>query len=207
MKLFILGATGKTGGVLVADAVPRGHHVTTFGRSAFSGPYKAQILNISGNPMSEAELADALPGNDAVLSVLGTRGLGATSVLEDSSRATVAAMSQAGVRRLIILSSALLDSHIGLINRIVSRTILRHFSSDQRAMERIVTASDLDWTVLRPPRMSDSAPDGPSTAMLGEPPDGSGMLITKEEVARVVLDTVENRRYVRKVVHIRGGSR
>jgi putative NADH-flavin reductase len=207
VKLFVLGATGKTGGVLVAEAVPRGHRVTTFGRSAFSGAYKAQVLNISGNPMNEVELADALPGNDAVLSVLGTRGLGATSVLEDSSRATVAAMSQAGVRRLIILSSALLDSHIGLINRIVSRTILRHFSRDQRAMERIVTASDLDWTVLRPPRMTDSAPDGQSTAMLGEPPDGSGMTITKEEVARVMLDTVENRRYIRKVVHIRGESR
>jgi len=207
VKLFVLGATGKTGGVLVAEAVPRGHRVTTFGRSAFSGAYKAQVLNISGNPMNEVELADALPGNDAVLSVLGTRGLGATSVLEDSSRATVAAMSQAGVRRLIILSSALLDSHIGLINRIVSRTILRHFSRDQRAMERIVTASDLDWTVLRPPRMTDSAPDGQSTAMLGEPPDGSGMTITKEEVARVMLDTVENRRYIRNVVHIRGESR
>jgi len=139
--------------------------------------------------------------------VLGTRGLGATSVLVDSSRATIAAMSQTGVRRLVILSSALLDSHIGLINRIVSRTLLRHFSSDQRAMERLVTQSDLDWTVLRPPRMTDSAPDGQSTAMLGEPPDGSGMLITKEEVARVMLDTVENRRYVRKVVHIRGESR
>jgi uncharacterized protein YbjT (DUF2867 family) len=157
--------------------------------------------------MNESELSEALPGNDAVLSVLGNRGLGATSVLEDSSRATIAAMGQAGVKRLVILSSALLDLHIGLINRIVSRTILRHFSSDQRAMERIVTASDLDWTVLRPPRMSDSAPDGQSTAMLGEPTDGSGMLITKEEVARVMLDTAENRRYVRKVVHIRGESR
>jgi putative NADH-flavin reductase len=162
---------------------------------------------MEGNPMNEAELAEALPGNDAVLSVLGTRGLGATSVLEDSSRATIAAMSQAGVRRLVILSSALLDSHIGVVNRIVSRTILRHFSSDQRAMERLVTQSDLDWTVLRPPRMTDSAPDGRSTAMLGEPTDSSGMTITKEEVARVILDTVENRRYIRKVVHIRGGSR
>ena len=207
MKLFVLGATGKTGGVLVADAVPRGHRVTTFGRSPFTGAYKAQVLNMEGDPMNEAELAEALPGNDAVLSVLGTRGLGATSVLEDSSRATIAAMSQAGVRRLVILSSALLDKNIGVVNRIVSRTILRHFSSDQRAMERLVTQSDLDWTVLRPPRMTDSAPDGPSTTMLGEPTDSSGMTITKEEVARVMLDTVENRRYVRKVVHIRGGSR
>ena len=207
MKLFVLGATGKTGGVLVAQAVARGHSVTTFGRSPFSGGDKAKVLSMEGNPMNEAELAEALPGNDAVLSVLGTRGLGATSVLVDSSRATIAAMSQAGVRRLVILSSALLDSHIGLINRIVSRTILRHFSSDQRAMEKVVTESNLDWTVLRPPRMTDSAPDGQSTAMLGDPPDSSGMTITKEEVARVILDTVENRRYVRKLVHIRGERR
>jgi putative NADH-flavin reductase len=207
VKLFVLGATGKTGGSLVAQAISRGHSVTTFGRSPFAGSDSAKVLNLAGNPMNENELSEALPGHDAVLSVLGTRGLGATSVLEDGSRATIAAMRNAGVRRLVILSSALLDSHIGPVNRIVARTILRHFSRDQRAMERLVTASDLDWTVLRPPRMTDSAPDGQSTSTLGEPPDSSGMQITKEEVARVMLDTAENRRYIRKVVHVRGASR
>jgi len=207
MKLFVLGATGKTGGVLVAQAVAHGHSVTTFGRSPFAGADKAKVLSISGNPMNEAELADALPGHDAVLSVLGTRGLGATTVLVDSSRATIAAMRKAGVRRLVILSSALLDSHIGLVNRIVSRTILRHFSSDQRAMEQLVTASDLDWTVLRPARMTGSAPDGQSTSVLNDPPSEAGMQITKEEVARVMLDTVENQRHLRELVHVRGARR
>ena len=157
--------------------------------------------------MSDAELADALPGHDAVLSVLGTRGLGATSVLEDSSRATIAAMRKAGVRRLVILSSALLDAHIGVVNRIVSRTLLRHFSSDQRAMEKLVTASDLDWTVLRPPRMTDSAAEGQSFSSLAEPADSAGMVIRKEEVARVMLDAAENGRYVRELVHVRGARR
>ena len=203
----MLGATGKTGGVLVAQAVARGHSVTTFGRSLFTGSQSGEILSIVGDPMSASELADALPGHDAVLSVLGTRGLGATSVLEDGSRATITAMRKTGVKRLVILSSALLDSHIGLVNRIVSHTILRHFSRDQRAMEKLVTASDLDWTILRPPRMTDSAPDEQSTSTLDDPPDSTGMLIAKEEVARVMLDTVENRRYVRELVHVRGAPR
>jgi putative NADH-flavin reductase len=192
---------------LVAQAVARGHTVTSFGRSAFGGADRAKVVNISGNPMSDAELADALPDHDAVLSVLGTRGLGATSVLEDSSRATIAAMRKAGIRRLVILSSALLDAHIGVVNRIVSRTLLRHFSSDQRAMEKLVTASDLDWTVLRPPRMTDSAPEGQSSSSLAEPADSAGMVITKEEVARVMLDAAENARYVRELVHVRGARR
>jgi putative NADH-flavin reductase len=191
----------------VAQAVARDHSVTAFGRSAFAGADRAKVVNISGNPMSETELADALPAHDAVLSVLGTRGLGATSVLEDSSRATIAAMRSAGVNRLVILSSALLDAHIGVVNRIVSRTLLRHFSSDQRAMEKLVTASDLDWTVLRPPRMGSSAPDGQSSASLADPVDSAGMLITKEEVARVMLDAAENGRYIRELVHVRGASR
>jgi putative NADH-flavin reductase len=191
----------------VAQAVARDHSVTAFGRSAFAGADRAKVVNISGNPMSETELADALPAHDAVLSVLGTRGLGATSVLEDSSRATIAAMRRAGVNRLVILSSALLDAHIGVVNRIVSRTLLRHFSSDQRAMEKLVTASDLDWTVLRPPRMGSSAPDGQSSASLADPADSAGMLITKEEVARVMLDAAENGRYIRELVHVRGASR
>jgi len=207
LKLFVLGATGNTGGSLVAQAVAHGHSVTAFGRSPFIGPDRAKVLSISGNPMSEADLSDALPGHDAVLSVLGTRGLGATSVLEDSSRATIAAMRSTGVRRLVILSSALLDSHIGVVNRIVSRTILRHFSRDQRVMEQLVTTSDLDWTVLRPPRMTDSAPDGQSTPALADPPDSTGMQITKEEVARVMLDIVENRRFIRELVHVRGAAR
>jgi len=180
---------------LVAQALARGHSVTAFGRS------------LVGDPMSATELAEALPGHDAVLSVLGTRGLRATSVLENSSSATIATMRKTGVNRLVILSSALLDSHIGLVNRIVGRTLLRHFSRDQRAMEKLVTASDLDWTILRPPRMTDSAPDEQSTSTLDEPPDASGMLITKEEVARVMLDTVENHRHIRELVHVRGAPR
>jgi putative NADH-flavin reductase len=204
MKLFVLGATGKTGGALVAQAVARGNAVTTFGRSPFTGSWDANILNLAGDPMSETELADALPGHDAVLSALGTRGLGASSVLEDSSRATISAMSTARVRRLVILSSALLDAHIGLVMSIVARTVLRHFSRDQREMEKLVTASDLDWTILRPPRMTDLAPDEQSSATLGEPPTAEGMQITKAEVARVMLDTVENQRYIRELVHIRG---
>ncbi len=207
LRLFVLGATGKTGGTLVAQAVAHGHIVTTFGRSSFNGADKAKVTSISGNPMSEKDLADALPGHDAVLSVLGTRGLRATSVLDDSARATIAAMRKAGVRRLVIVSSALLDKNIGLIDRIVGRTVLRHFSKDQRAMEKQVTASNLDWTVLRPSRMTDSAPEGKSTCTLTEPSTSAGMLIRKEEVARIMLDAVENGKNMGKLVHVRGPAR
>jgi putative NADH-flavin reductase len=204
MKLFVLGATGKTGGALVARALALGHSVTTFGRSPFTGSQSGALLKIIGNPMRELELSAALPGHDGVLSLLGTRGLGPTSVLEDSARATIAAMRKAGVRRLAILSSALLDSNTGLLQRLVARTILRHHANDQHAMEQLVTTSDLDWTVLRPPRMRDLAPAGECSVTNADPHNSIGMLITREEVARVMLDTVEHGNHVREIVHVRG---
>jgi putative NADH-flavin reductase len=94
LRLFVLGATGKTGSAIVAQGLARGHHITTFGRTAFTGT-STLLHNVTGNPMHADELAAALPGHDAVLSVLGTRGLGATSVLADGVGATIAAMGSA----------------------------------------------------------------------------------------------------------------
>src|SRR3954469_11357790 len=112
MRLFVLGGTGRTGSALIAQGLARGHEITTFGRSAFGGG--SQLLRvIVGNPMDANALAAELPGSDVVLSAMGTRGLGVTSVLADSVRATIEAMRFVGVRRLVILSSSLLDSKIG----------------------------------------------------------------------------------------------
>lgn len=207
MRMFVLGATGKTGGVLVVEALARGHEVTTFGRSAFTSAVNANLRNIRGDPLQTEEMSAALAGQEAVLSVLGTRGLGATLLLEQSSRATIAAMREAGTRRLIIVSSALLDTNVGVVSRVAERTLLRHHARDQRAMEKLVTTSGLDWTVLRPPRMSDSAPPGSVAKASAEPEDATGMVITKGEVARVMLDIAESGKYVQEIVHLRGVGR
>ncbi|MEP6690526.1 MAG: NAD(P)H-binding protein [Gemmatimonadaceae bacterium] len=205
MHLFVLGATGKTGGAVVDQSLARGHRVTTFGRNASRRAPAILRHDIIGNPMDATALAAALPGHDTVLSLLGTRGLGATSVLEDGARAMLAAMRRADVKRLIIVSSSLLDHDIGLLSRVVARTVLRHHSRDQRAMEALVTASEAEWTILRPPRMSQTGPPGPYALTTGSAPTGSrGMLIRTDEVARAMLDIAESRQYVREIVWLRG---
>jgi putative NADH-flavin reductase len=204
MRLFVLGATGRTGSALVAQGLARGHEITTFGRSAFGG--KAKSLRIVvGNPMHANDLAAVLPGNDVVLSALGTRGLGATSVLADGVRATIEAMRCAGVRRLVIVSSSLLDSNIGWFPRFVGRTFLRHHVHDQRAMEKQVTESDLDWTVLRPPRFNNGAFTGRYIVSAeSEQTETSGVPMSREDVACMMLDTAERGNHVKQIVRICG---
>ncbi len=205
MRLFVLGATGRTGSALVAQGLARGHEITTFGRSAFGGMAKSLRI-VVGNPMHANDLAAVLPGNDVVLSALGTRGLGATSVLADGVRATIEAMHCAGVSRLVIVSSALLDSNIGWFPRFIGHTFLRNHVHDQRAMEKQVMESNLDWTVLRAPRFNNSAFTGRYTVSAQSEQTGpSEVPMGREDVACMMLDTAERGNHVKQIVRISGG--
>src|SRR5580765_5587758 len=123
MRLFVLGSTGKTGRALVAQGLARGHAITAFGRSAPSGDTTDTFRAVVGSPMRADDLARGLPGHDAVVSALGTRGLGATSVLVDSTGAIIDAMRRVGVRRLILISSSLVDPQSGWLSRALARTL------------------------------------------------------------------------------------
>lgn len=205
MRLFVLGATGKTGRTLVAQGLARGHAITAFGRSAARVDMTEAFRAVVGSPMRADDLAMALPGHDAVLSVLGTRGLGATSVLVDSARAIIDAMPRARVRRLIVISSSLVDSQSGWFSRVFARTLLRHTASDQRSMETLVTQSELDWTVLRPARLGEGVLTGryiASPVSAGIPASSAGM--SRADVAHMMLDTVERGAHVKEVVWLRG---
>ena len=155
--------------------------------------------------MHANELAAALPGHDAVLSVLGTRGLGATSVLADGVGTTIAAMGSAGVSLLVILSSVLLDSGLGWVPRLIGSTVLRHIVRDQRAMEVQVAASRLEWTVIRATRFRNGAFTG-RFAVSGETERGIDVPIRWEDVAYLMLDTAERGDCVRQVVRICGAT-
>jgi putative NADH-flavin reductase len=76
MRLFVLGATGKTGRALVSQGIARGHRITAFSRSAGGSDANEMLSSVLGDPMLASELASALPGHGAVLSVLGSRGHG-----------------------------------------------------------------------------------------------------------------------------------
>jgi putative NADH-flavin reductase len=205
MNLFVLGATGKTGRILAAQGLARGHAITAFGRSALHDGATQTARIVVGDPMEADSLAAAMPGHDAVLSALGTSGLGATSVLVDSARAIIAAMQRAGVRRLIVMSSSLVDTNSGWLSSFLSRTLLRHTAGDQRAMEQLIAESPLDWTVLRPARLDGGVRTGryvASATSAGRPPLAT--VLSRRDVAQMMLDTVERGAYIKDIVWVRG---
>jgi uncharacterized protein YbjT (DUF2867 family) len=183
MRLFVLGATGRTGAEIVDLARARGHEVTAFVRS----PQKLTP-------------ARSFPCHDAVLSAIGPparEALRAGSLVTDCARATVQAMARSGVARIAIISAAVLFPEKGLDFTIV-RWILRHHVRDLRSMEDIVRTSGLAWTIARPPRLTKSS-NARFRAVSGALPTGS-RVVSYSSRAAVKLDSVEHRSHVAEIV-------
>jgi putative NADH-flavin reductase len=199
MKLFVIGATGRTGWEIVQQALERGHHVTAFVRSPEDVNLKHERLTVlQGNVADENQLAEAMQSHDAVLSALGPRDVfKPSSLLRDSALATARAMQRSGVKRLLILSAA---AHFpGIPNRIVS-FVLRNHMRDSLAMENVVQESGLDWTIARPPRLTQEQ-YAAYRSREGSAPE-KGFTLSRKAVAAFMLDAIEQKRHFQKIVGI-----
>ena len=199
MKLFVIGATGRTGREVVEQALARGHQVAAFVRSPEGIKLKNERLTvIKGNAMDEDQLANAMQNHDAVVSTLGPREVfKPTSMLHDSAFAITGAMQRAGIKRLVVLSAA---AHFpGIPNRIAS-LIMRNHMRDSLAMEEVVQGNGLDWTIARPPRLTQEnyltyrSREGAAPRM--------GFSLARKALAAFMLDAMEQKKHFQKIVGI-----
>ena len=199
MKLFVMGATGRTGQEVVQQAIARGHYVTAFVRSPESITLRNERLTVlKGNAMDENELSEAMQNHDAVISTLGPREVFRPgTLLHDSALATTRAMNRSGVKRLVVLSAA---AHFpGIPNRIAS-FVMRNHMRDSLAMEAIVQANGLDWTIARPPRLTQE--DSVTYRSREGAAPKIGFTLSRKAVAAFMLDAIEQKKHVHKIVGI-----
>src|SRR3954470_22862219 len=203
MKLLILGATGNTGREVLDLALGRHHQVTAFVRS----PQKitrseSNLRVVQGGPFDLAALAKALEGQEGVISTLGLpprQALRPSHFMAESAASIVSAMRTAGVSRLCILSAAVLFPGEG-VQYAFFKWFLQHHARDLEALETVVKASDLEWTIARPPRLV-KAPDARYLAARDALPDGA-FSATFRGVAAFLLDTAERQEHRRETVGI-----
>lgn len=199
MKLFVIGATGRTGLEIVRQALARGHHVTAFVRAPENINLRNDRLTVlEGNVTDENQLFNTMQSHDAVLSTLGPRKVfKPSSLLRDSALATTRAMKRSGVKRLVVLSAA---AHFpGIPNRVVS-FVLRNHMRDSLAMEGVVRASGLDWTIARPPRLTQE--DSLTYRSREGAAPKRGFTLSRKAVAAFMLDAIEQKNHIHKIVGI-----
>jgi putative NADH-flavin reductase len=202
MKITVLGATGGVGSEVVGQALDRGWDVTAVVRDPARLKLPAHVV-VAGLHERE-KLTAAVEGRDAVISAVGSRDRGPTTVCADGARAAI----EAGAKRLLVVSASGMHTEgDGFFTRTLVKpllnTFLKHGWADMLAMEDVVTASGVDWTVVRPPMLL----DGPRTGKIASRLDGNvhTFTIRRADVAAFLLDAVAEPTLIRAKVSIAHG--
>ena len=198
MRVVVLGATGATGRQVVSTALKRGHHVVAPVRRAGTLTQAEDLHEVSWPDVTDAAaLTRALPGADVVISALGGADSGPTTVCADGIRSALAAMKATGVDRLIAVSAhGVLETHDKSLYSVAVWANVAERMRDKEAMEPLVTASGLRWTIVRPPKLSDH--DAIGRYRTGtDLPIRLWSSISRADLAAFLLDEAETPRYTR----------
>jgi len=202
MNLVILGATGGTGRLVVEQALAAGHTVTALVRS----PEKLTSSNsrlrvITGLATDAQDVARALAGADALISTLGGSG----SVIADSTQAIVDAARQTGLKRVVVLSSFLVErQRLNVPMRLATGLVMGAMVKDKTLGEEMLRSSGLDWTIIYASPLTDGPATGSVSVLAADAKWGMSHRISRADVATWLVQTVTGAQYSRRSVAITG---
>jgi putative NADH-flavin reductase len=171
VHVAVFGANGPTGRLLTAQALSHGHTVTVVTRRPDEFPLRHEhLVVVAGDVLDQQTAQCAVDGTAAVLSTLGVPfGRKPISIYSAGTAAIIKAMQHAGVNRFACVSSSATDptqrhrdTGGGLLfekalKPVITNTLGRTLYADMQRMETLVSASDLDWTIIRPSGLFETA--------------------------------------------------
>ena len=201
MRITVFGATGRTGRPLIDLAVERGHEVVAFARSPADVEPRDGVTVVGGDAYTGEGVSEAVAGADAVVSVMGQTGDGPDDLLTVAGDRIVAAMDEHGVERFVTLVGAGVrepDEAVSLSGRVMGaalKLLAREVLADAATHVERVRDTDLAWTVVRAPRLTDG--DGTGDYRAGDIALGFES-VARADVARFVLDCLDDESHVRE---------
>jgi putative NADH-flavin reductase len=202
-NIVVLGAAGRTGHLIVEEALRAGHRVTAAVRTPEKFPAtttRTGLRVVRADVRDSHGTQDVIRGHDVVVSAIGPAGRKALGLYSDGARATVTAMRSAGVDRYIAITSVGVrhdDPHLSWWYRNLIWPIGKDLYADMSLMEDIVRATDLDWTFVRPTYLQDREPTGVYRATDNSTPK-NGWKITRADVARFIVEELDRHRWSRR---------
>ena len=204
MKIAVFGGTGKTGRLLIDQALGAGHSVTAYARHPEGiGSGRHGLTVVAGELTDASAIERAIAGADAGGSLLGQGRPVRGAPIATGTRNILAAMSRTGVRRIVVIATASAadpKDRPPMRSRLFigfARVFLRPAYDDVVATARAVRDSDLDWTIVRPPFLR----DGPRTGRVavGYLGDGvTGTYLSRPNAADFLLRLAASDEHIRE---------
>jgi nucleoside-diphosphate-sugar epimerase len=216
-RLVVIGATARSGRVIISQALAQGFQVTGLARTpqklGFDHP---NLRLVKGDVRDVESLKAALSGDEVVICMVGfptprdpTRDIGEVDLYTVMGANLIAAMKAKGNRRLIMASSTGVETRVARDAAGPAspnptdawRFNARYLYSDMADMETMLLESGLEAIILRPGFMVEE----PARNNLRFSTDGNtppARTITYEDFAAFILAQLESREYVGRPVGI-----
>jgi putative NADH-flavin reductase len=204
MNIAVFGATGGTGRETTKQALAQGHAVTVLART----PSKLDISNdnltiVQGDVLDQATVDQVVAGQDVVVVSLGNTPNNPDMVVSQGTKRIIDAMKRHGVKRIIAVTSlGAGDSkeNVPFAFKMIMKTVLRKAFQDKDEQERLIQESGLDWFIVRPGGLTDSAATGKYRVGIGA--DITAGQVARADVAGFVATLFEGDQYLRQPVGI-----
>jgi putative NADH-flavin reductase len=195
MKIAVFGASGKTGILIVYQALNQGHIVTAFARQPSKVTIQHQNLRvIQGDIQDFDKIKLAVEGQDAVLCALGIDKNKPNTILSEGTGKILNAMASAGVKRFICMSSAgILGNDAGFwFGKIFMPLFLKHVFEDKKRQAKVIRESSAEWVIIRPVGLTDAPKTSTYKINPGIPTSRS---IPRADVADFMIKLVADKKY------------
>jgi putative NADH-flavin reductase len=207
-NIIVFGASGGTGLEVVEQALEAGHQVTAVLRHPEQFPIRHEQLKIiTGDVLKPHTYEHTFYGKDIVISCLGTRDRKPTTVYSQGVSNIMDAMKKVDLNRIICLSAGAVEisPKASFLMKFLIKNILqilfKYSYADMLLMENQLRESDLNWTVIRPPRLLNGDKKGKYRTSLNEfLPNMSSL--TRSDLAEYIVRHMEDEKTYKAKVEI-----
>lgn len=213
MRILLLGASGRTGSLALAEALARNHTVTAIIRRPDALAPQPNLSIITGTPLDQADISKAFtnaPRSDPIRAVISTLNTGRTSdnpwakatsppsLMADSVRNTLAVMREHGVKKMVVLGTNGIGSSRAnsgwFFNWIVDHSNLKIAFDDHYEVQKLLEAEaerdgEFKWVDVRATGLSNG--EKKELSEFGNEGKGVGWFVSRKSVAGFLLDAVE----------------
>jgi len=199
MRIAVLGATGQLGREIVGTLAKRGHRVCAVVRRPPQPPLDSSAEVRLADARNKEQIRSAIGGCDAVVNVIGGGTLRRNEVASSATAVVVPAVQAAGVKRYVAMSAGMVALDWPFFKYVIRPLVFRHILAEHKRVETIVTASPLDWTIVRPTALTNHPAKGYVASLELQ---RRAFITTRADVAAFIADELEGNKYERKAVFI-----
>jgi putative NADH-flavin reductase len=208
LNVLVVGANGGIGRQTVDIALGAGHQVTALVRNPTNLVITHNHLEIVAGDIQLPDTFERyLENKDAVISAIGGKMNKPTTLYSEGNRNLLKAMKKRGVKRAFFISASAIEIsplqplYIRLVTKYLVQKLFGPGYADQRIMEKLIKESDTNWTIIRPPRLTDKPVTGHYRFAINRFLNHC-LSISRADVAHFMVNNINNEESYKSTIEI-----